>query len=281
MKPQTPGVAWLAGLACLLIIPFLTSCKKDKTDPAKNGLLVVHFDNVVGGSVSGGEPLDLTLHTGRYLNAAGDTFSVNRIQYYISNFSFKKEDGTYFTAPPDSGYFLVRENNLDSQDCITWNMPPGNYVGMSFLVGVDSARCTLPAVHRLGVLDENDTATGGSMYWGPSDGYAHLRVEGISSSVPGTNKDWSFQVAGYGNKSASAIMNNARRITLSFPAAAIVADGRNPEAHTFVDVLKLLNGPGGKVSFATVHSVHSLEPASVELANNFAQAFVVGHIHND
>ena len=91
----------------LSITILLISCKKDVATNYSsnvNGELVVEFDNVVGSS-------DLQLNTGTYTNATGETFNVSKLKYYVSNFILTKTDGTVYTVPQGSCYFLVDESD--------------------------------------------------------------------------------------------------------------------------------------------------------------------------
>src|SRR5690242_15788055 len=61
--------------------------------------ITLHFDNVAGDK-------DLELDSGKYVNAAGEEFSVNILQYFISNIQFTSVDGSVYTIPQDSSYFF-------------------------------------------------------------------------------------------------------------------------------------------------------------------------------
>jgi len=270
--------SFLRYAACgVLALSILSSCKKDSADPTGPGPLTFHLDNVVGSQ-------DLALNA-RYTNAAGETFRVSTLQYYISNIRLKKEDGTIYTVPQDSSYFFIKETNEDSdQDCDINNIPAGKYVAITFTVGVDSLRSRMDASKRTGVLDPADMEKGGSMYWSWNPGYIAYKFEGSSPVATGMmDTTINLHVGGYGGTTDTPTENNNRTITLTFPEAAIVNDKRHPEVHTYHDVLKMLDGPGGRISFATTSMVHSPaigSPAS-KIADNYARSFQVGHVHND
>src|SRR5690349_14249344 len=90
---------------CVLCLS-LMACSKDNT-PVNGDEMVplsIEFDNIVGGQ-------DLVLNTAMYTNNAGETFSVTQLQYFVSNISLRKTDGTIFTVNQDSSYFLIKEND--------------------------------------------------------------------------------------------------------------------------------------------------------------------------
>ncbi len=88
------------------IASLLWSCKKETTAPGNNTTalapLSVEFDNVVGGQ-------NLVLNTTNYTNTAGETYTIQLLQYIVSNFKVKKADGTTYTVNQDSSYFLIKE----------------------------------------------------------------------------------------------------------------------------------------------------------------------------
>src|SRR4051794_27212444 len=86
------------------------SCKKDDTSLFNKDVksdLSVEFDNIAGSS-------DLQLNTSTYINSSGESFTVTKLKYYVSNFSLTNTDGTVFTVPQDSCYFLIDESNEDT-----------------------------------------------------------------------------------------------------------------------------------------------------------------------
>lgn len=72
---------------------------EDVIDPTATNTVSIEFDNRVGDQ-------KLVLGTTPYKNAAGETFAVTAFNYFVSNVSLKKEDGTVVKFP--NQYFLVR-----------------------------------------------------------------------------------------------------------------------------------------------------------------------------
>jgi len=101
-------------IATALAAIVFTSCHKNDApattyNPAVKAPLSVEFDNVAGAS-------DLQLNTGSYTNAAGESFKVSRLKYYVSNFVLTRTDGTVYTVPQDSCYFLIDENDITTHE---------------------------------------------------------------------------------------------------------------------------------------------------------------------
>lgn len=253
------------------VILFIISCKKDDDglsyDSATKAELSVEFDNIVGSS-------DLQLNTGSYINAAGETFKVTKLKYYVSNFIVTNVNGTIYTVPQDSCYFLIDES-LPATHQPVLKIPEGEYKTISFTVGVDSLRNTMDISKRTGVLDPTTTAA--DMYWGWNSGYIFYKIEGTSASASGGI--FQYHVGGFGGYSTPTT-NNLRTVTLDLTARGTPKVKANKETniHLFVDVLKALNGTTN-MSFATLNMVHSAA-GGTPIANNYTSMFVHDHTEN-
>ncbi|MCP9749978.1 MbnP family protein [Ferruginibacter sp. HRS2-29] len=257
---------WAAiGLALLF-----ASCKKDGPiayNSAAKAELSVEFDNIVGGA-------DLQLNTATYTNAVGESFKVTKMKYYVSNFKLTKTDGTIYTVPQDSSYFLIEEG-VDDEAIL--NVPEGEYTAISFVVGVDSLRNTMDISRRTGVLDPAGAAA--DMYWGWNSGYIFLKLEGTSPSVAAADHVFMYHSGGFGGYSTPT-PNNLKTITLDLTARGTpkVKQNKTTNIHLMVDALKVLNG-STNMSFAAVAMIHSPLPG-VPLANNYANMFRHDHTEN-
>jgi hypothetical protein len=179
---------------------FFASCKKDNSTPYNADVkadLSVEFDNIAGSS-------DLQLNTGSYTNSSGETFTVTKLKYYVSNFVLTKTDGTIYTVPQDSSYFLIDESD-GTEHAPVLHVPEGEYKSVNFLVGVDSLRSTMDVSFRTGVLDP--TSDGGDMYWGWNSGYIFFKMEGTSAASTATGNLFMYHIGGFGGYSATTINN--------------------------------------------------------------------------
>lgn len=251
---------------------FLSACKKDDA-PKYNGTvkaaLSVEFDNVVGSS-------DLQLNTGSYTNAAGENFTVTKLKYYVSNFVLTNINGTVYTIPQDSCYFLIDESDGSTHEPIL-NVPEGEYKTLSFMIGVDSLRNAADISKRTGVLDPTTSAE--DMYWGWNSGYIFFKMEGTSPVITGMGNAFMYHIGGFGGYSTPTT-NNLRTITLDLTArgAPKVKAGKETNIHLFVDVLKALNGTTN-MSFATTAMIHSAA-AGIPVADNYVNMIKHDHTEN-
>ncbi len=261
----------------VLFMATLLSCKKNISEPEFNqgnlAPLSVEFDNIVGGQ-------NLILNSSNYKNSTGETYNIQLLQYFISNIIVTKADGTSYTVPQDSSYFLINEASLDSRFAHV-NVPEGDYTKITFTLGVDSLRSTMDVSKRTGVLNPAGGMESG-MYWGWNSGYIFFKMEGVSPQAPldptGANK-YRFHIGGFGGYSAPTI-NNIKVITTDLTARGMaqVRKNRSANIHFFVDIDKVLSGLN-PVSIAANPQVMFSE-FSVKVANNFTAMFTHDHTEN-
>ncbi len=271
MKTTSILFAALFGLSA-----FVVSCQKDENPDAfsatdKNSV-TLEFDNRVGGQ-------NLILGQTTAKNASGEEFILTTLNYFISNVSLTKDDGTVVKFPDQ--YFLIREADAKSLLAKLPDVPAGNYKEVSFVVGVDSARSAANVAARTGVLDVASYGDDG-MYWSWNSGYIFMKLEGTSPVVPlraSGQRLFQIHVGGFGGYAAPA-PNNLRRVTLPVGSELVkVRKDVAPEIHFYVDAAKIFDGKT-KISLATTNDIHS--PALTgPVADNYATMFAVDHVHNE
>lgn len=258
---------------------FTFSCDKDdegEFGPNDKGSIILEFDNVVGSQ-------NLQLNGPQtYTNANGDQFNVTLLNYYISNVKLKKGDGTVYTVPQDSSYFLVKESVAASREIKLKNIPAGDYTEVTFTVGVDSTRNTMDLSKRTGMLDPAANSGEDNMYWSWNSGYIFFKMEGLSPQATADaagNKKFRYHIGGFGGMNSKTI-NNIKTITRTFGGEkATVRSSITPQLHIVVDILKAFEG-SSKVSIGSNTTV-MFAPYSVNIANNYVEMFQVHHVHND
>ncbi len=261
-----------ASVATALI---LNSCSNSEVAPEFNpndkGSIVLEFDNVMGNS-------NFNLNS-TYQNTVGEDFQVDLLQYYVSNIKLKDDKGKEYVVPQDESYFLIKEADVASQKAKINNVPAGNYVEMTFTLGVDSLRNTTDISQRTGVLDIGVEGMGKGMYWSWNSGYIFFKMEGTSPTINSADRKFRYHIGGFGGYSSKTI-NNIKTITCKFGTSkATVRKDIAPTVHTTVDISKVFNGTTN-VSLATNPTV-MFSPFSVNVSANYANMFSVHHIHND
>jgi hypothetical protein len=201
-----PNAIRLLSLGLLLS---LSACKKDKTvtdppvtspAPANQAKVVVDVSNVWGFE-------DLVFQK-KYVNPKGDTVSITKFMYYISNVELLRDDGTKYTEA--ESYHLVDHTSASSKSFTLSNVPEGVYSSISFVIGVDSVRNCSGA--QTGALDP---AKG--MFWTWNSGYIFLKVEGKAPKSPG-NASITYHIGGF-----KGVNKAQRQVNLSFSTTLLKA----------------------------------------------------------
>lgn len=265
----------------IISVLIISSCKKedkinptDTIDPNKSGTIILYFDNRVGS-------LDLVLDSMYYTNTYGQDYSISKFDYFISNIVLTNENGSTYTVPVDSSYFLVKENIVNSRKLLI-KVPEGNYTAVKFVVGIDSLMNTKPSGERPSTLDVGGAAAG--MYWTWNSGYIFLKMEGKyddPTDTISTLKDLTYHIGGFGGFQSPTI-NNIKNVSINFGddlAEVREAHGSDgPNVHMYVDASKVISG-STNVNFSTNGFV-MFSPYSVNIANNYVNMFSMGHVHN-
>ncbi|WP_041735234.1 MbnP family protein [Dyadobacter fermentans] len=255
---------------------WMASCQfpdeKDDTDPIETGTIQLQFDNIAGNQ-------DLQLDSVRYQNSAGEDFTVSILNYYISNIKLIRMDGSVFTVPQDSSYFLIRESNRESQKLTIRNVLTGEYTGVEFTIGVDSLRSVMDPSQpgRKGILDKDSGPTNEeAMYWDWNPGYIFLKMEGSSDSSTTANGKYFYHIGGFGGLTAPTL-NNIKTVKLNFPGQkAIVTTSIVSNVLIQANILKIFDGPT-QLSIKENPGV-MFTPFSKNVADNYAGMFSVKEI---
>lgn len=255
----------------LSVLVFIISCKKDDVISG-SGSLTVEFDNVANGS-------SLVLGD-NYINDQGETMKFSAFNYYVSNFSLVKTDGTVYTIPKDECYFLIKEDGGENSEIELKNIPAGDYKEVRFMIGVDSLKSISPTSERIGVLDP--AGEGAGMYWAWNSGYIFVKAEGTSPQAPFDNTTNSnrfrYHIGLFGGYS-SPTLNNIKTVAMNGGSEyATVRTNVSPNFHIKVDIMEMFKTPN-KMSIATNPTV-MVSPLSALVSANYTDMFKLDHIHN-
>ena len=259
----------LSGIIILLVIQ---ACKKDNAikeatidpviekpaDTKKYGSVSISFNNMAGDE-------HLILNNAHYLNANGDSFTVSKFKYYISNIILKKSDGSSYVA--QECYHLIDSNKGNKYTLVLDSVPTGYYNAMTFVLGVDSARNTSGA--QTGALDPSY-----GMFWSWNQGYIFLMMEGNSPNSTAFNNTLIFHLGGF-----TQPYNCIRTITPGFGAMDLISnEGKTSKIEINTDVLKLFENPT-LIKFAQT-SEGMGGAVAVTIANNCKNMFNITAIEN-
>lgn len=155
---------------CLSLLP---ACDKNAPEPPlpESATVTLAFNNLVNGQ-------PLTYSSKQYQNAAGNTFSVELLKYYVTNAALLRADGSAFLL---HNYDLIDAADPASCQITAAEVPNGDYVALRFFLGVDSAR------NHTG-LQEGDLDPVHGMTWNWNTGYIFFKHEGRFTNAAGADQ---------------------------------------------------------------------------------------------
>lgn len=178
------NILFKTGLFLLVSTLFLSCNKDDDDDDQMNtqpGDVKIQFEYVFGSN-------QLPWNIGETLRhpKTGDTLTFTEFSFYISNVRLQKADGSYWTE--EDSYHLICAKCQDASQFSLKNVPAGDYVGLEFLLGVDSAANVSGA--QSGALSPTF-----GMFWDWNTGYIMLKAEGSSPQSP--DGAFTFHLGGF------------------------------------------------------------------------------------
>jgi len=248
----------LVALFSLFLV--LLSCKKEQNempDPVvqeevpKTGILEFEFQNTILGE-------NIELNTGKYINSNGDTLSISKLKYYISNIVLKNSSDNW--EEKDS-YHLIDELDKNTSN-FTMNADVGEYDELLFSIGIDS-------LHNLSDSTNGDIDPGTGMFWGMTFNYRFLSMEGMY----GSNLDNGYVFHIGGNEHYKNTVHNLSLIPV------IVREGETTKVSISVNMLSIFDSPN-VIDLTQVNNITVPEGASVISGNYAENMFVVERVEN-
>lgn len=231
---------------------------------AQSGKFVLSFENMFHA-----EPLEFNKE---YTNAHGENLRFTLLNYFVSNITLTRTDGSVYAVPQDSCYFLIKHTPPETHR-IELKVPEGKYSSVTFLIGVDSLRSTQGPEKRQGVLDVGAGARG--MYWQWNSGYIFFKMEGKSKSLPDSTKNgFYYHIGGYGGFD-SKTLNCIRYKTLAFDKLK-VSKNKTPVVNITFDAAKFFSAQT-PIKVTEKRSIMG-GPVSVKIADNYTDIFSVSSV---
>lgn len=244
----------------LLCTTVMIACKK-KPDPvvvedmpkATTGELRMEIEHIAGNQ-------PLVLSTSWYQTENKDSIRINKLAYFLSNFKLAKKDGTQFVEP--ESYYLVQYQSSGSVYLVIKNLPPGEYTGIDFLVGVDSLHNVSGA--QTGALDP---LTG--MFWDWNSGYIMAKMEGDYMAA-GKPTPMAYHLGGF-----RGFYNVLR--TIKKQVSFTVEAGKTVQMHVKADALEWFKTPNIFDVKKTPMFMSSGKDAAM-MADNYTDMFTISHV---
>lgn len=247
-----------SALLLLSISAVAVSCKKKKdpepvTPTVTSAEVHMNFKNYAGNDA-------LQLNSGTYTTAQGESITISKFNYYISNIKLTATDGSVYTEP--ESYHLMQQEKLGSLHFHLEEVPLKTYNKVTFMVGVDEARNTSGA--QTGDLDPVN-----GMFWTWNTGYIMAKMEGTSpQSTDTTNHSYKLHIGGF-----KGDYNAVKEVTLTFPTPVTLAAGSSGELVIKADALKWFAPSAIKLSEGSEIMIPSARSKSI--ADNYAQMFTL------
>lgn len=236
-------------LLCLTGLGFSACSKKDSTTYSAVSINISHVMN--------DEPL--ARNTKVYVNPSGESYTVSRFRYYLSNFSFITAAGSTVTIPPS--YFLVDDSVNTSKTIQLDSVPQGNYTAIRFLIGVDSARNN-SGVQSGALAPEN------GLFWTWNSGYIMAQLEGYSTTIGSASNQFQFHIGGY-----KGPYNVLQPVTIPVNVSAGPDLSNPPVIKLRADVAKWFMP--NTVSFRSEAVIMAPGAKALSIAGNYQQMFTV------
>jgi hypothetical protein len=124
-------------LVAVLFLAVLASCKEDDVlppDTEETGKITLKFSHYVDGQA-------LQIDTMRYVNAAGNVYQINEVQYFISDVVLIADDNSEVTIDEGEDIHYV-DNDIPStmQWTVVDKIKTGNYKAIRFTFGINQAK---------------------------------------------------------------------------------------------------------------------------------------------
>jgi hypothetical protein len=191
-------------------------------------------------------------------NILGETISIEKFKYYVSNFSVTDDKGTITKLPVQ--YFLVDEMDSASKK-ITLTIPDISIRSIGFLLGVDSIR-NVSGI-QTGALDPLK-----GMFWTWNSGYIMAKLEGMSDKSVSAGNRFTYHIGGFRKG-----MSTTKLIDLKIPAT----EKRATEIHIAADINHWFKS-SSEIRISEIAVCHSPGPLAMKIADNYSTMFSINFI---
>jgi len=202
--------------------------------------------------------------TKKYTNFINDSFTVTKLNYYVSNLKLTRDDGFVYSEP--NSYHLM-EHVANKTSFKLTDVPEGDYTKIEFLIGVDSLRNVSGA--QSGALDPVNT-----MFWDWEQGYIFFKMEGsYNTETLKEFGDYAIHIGGFSGPNACLQKYSAN---LATPLSA----KNNKQSSVFynVQVDEIFINPMN-IDFTYYYS-HISDKTFKDISVNYRDMFVIAKIQN-
>ncbi len=239
---------WITSCWCILLMS--SACKKEETTPV--GTANIELEYSVDGQL-------LQFDTIGYVNEAGNNYSVTRLEYYLSDFTFINDDEIIYKAS-EIQYADARSDS-NNQFSLK-NVPAGDYDCMEVTIGLspeNNVSNSLP-----------NTIDNFNMFWPDvmGGGYHFMKLEGHYLDSAGNFTGYTMHLGVNGNAVKVKLCGLQLQVKENTPVTILLSMNinewfQNPSAYDFnVDgnytmgidsLMQKLSANGADAFTATIH----------------------------
>ncbi|MFB6454494.1 MbnP family protein [Chitinophaga sp. Hz27] len=195
-----------------------------------------------------------------YTNTAGETLTISKFLYYISNIELLQQNGKVIRIP--SQYFLVDAADSASRVIHLPKIPTGTYAAISWTIGVDSIKNVSGA--QAGAL-----APENGMFWTWNSGYIMAKMEGHSKSAPTALNEFQLHVGGF-----KSPYNSLRKVKLTLTTPLIITKSHITTINIKANAAAWFHGTN-VISLAEGPIIMAPGAAAIRIADNYQYMFSV------
>ena len=197
-----------------------------------------------------------------YNNLQGDSFTVLKFQYFISNITFIKNDGTSLTLANE--YHLLK-HQINKTQFTLQQATKGSYTAVEFLIGVDSLR-------NISGAQSGDLDPGNDMFWDWTTGYIFYKLEGqYKNSATQPAREYAVHIGGFQGRYSCL-----RKVRVLFNSILEINKPGITQIIFNVDVDELFKTPYS-IGFDDYYNAVTL-PMFQNLSYNYSDMFSVNEI---
>lgn len=169
-------------LVLVFSISILSCDDNDDDDVDPMGKIVFKFAHFIDGS-------EFSKDSMMYTNAAGNLYEVNVIQYFITNITLHKSNGSQVVIKDRTSYYV----DTDIPTTLAWNpvdkIPTGDYSSISFTFGIDSANNT-----RSKFVNAPEKDMSWPPWGGENCGYHYMKLNGSWNDTAAVRRNFGFHL---------------------------------------------------------------------------------------
>jgi hypothetical protein len=248
-------------LSTLVLMSFFLSCNEKKEDPTpvSTNTVVFNLDHTVDGS-------GVVYNDMRYVNAAGNKYSIMTLRYYISDVTFHKYNGEKVKIDT----FHYRDiDNLETRSMVIKDVPDGEYTYISFVFGLPPDKNIsfgLPPTQEHNNMEWPEPMGGG---------YHYMKLEGRYEKSNGDMGSYNTHTGRLKTMGGTVYENF---IEVELPYSAITVNKNNWEIQLLMNINEWYCKPYNYCIETFGPAIMGNQEAQQTLKENGRSVFSVGHV---